>query len=429
MATEHSQATSLGAWAGLIVVVASVVLAATMGAAGSWFDGHRATSRAQAVVQLSGDGSVPNDATLVRFVGEDVEITRGALGPDPADLRGFVPGDRVPAGWTSVKVRGGLALVGQPDLGAPWSSIVLALLTFGACLGAVVWWWVDRRIRVLHLLLPPEGEEEPIWHMEDDITLLAHRIDALKFSRDEASEVGRVAKRYVGERVFSDLMEGHVRPEGGQERVVTVVFTDLAGYSSLSERAAPQVMLTLLNDVLGRCTEAVERLGGSVIDFYGDGMLAIFGAPQSLADHADRAIDAVQAIEDAVDDLNRIWREDLRVPWEAAGVERLVLRAGVHTGRVILADVGGKRRLKYTAVGDAVNVASRLEQLNKVMGTRVLVTAEVMGASSRTIDAQDLGWVQVRGRDHAVHVYGLELEGERRLRADLNPAPNTSGLR
>ena len=204
--------------------------------------------------------------------------------------------------------------------------------------------------------------------------------------------------RFVPEPVARTLLDAGGRLEPS-ETVATMLFCDLEGFTALTESRGAQGIVTLLNTFFSEMVRILERYGGVVTQFQGDAILATFNVPVTNADHAGNAIRAALEMQRHVE------------TGKFAG-ERLRIRIGVNTGTVVAGAVGADERLSYTVHGDAVNLAARLESLNKEFGTRIL-------ASERTIslvtgfDIRRIGETAVRGRTHPIAVY--EVIGEQSL--------------
>ncbi|MCP5368555.1 MAG: adenylate/guanylate cyclase domain-containing protein [Hyphomicrobiales bacterium] len=198
--------------------------------------------------------------------------------------------------------------------------------------------------------------------------------------------------KYVPERVAAEVLRG-----GGvlQPRSVeaTVLFADLEGFTPLSESLDPTRVVEILNRYFSILVEIVERHDGVVTQFQGDAILACFNVPIPRADHAQAAVQAAVEIKRAVE------AEDI------AG-HRLACRVGVNTGAVVAGNVGAEGRLHYTVNGDAVNLAARLETLNKDHGTRVLISGAT-AARVQGFTLRDLGQVTVKGKREAVAVFAV----------------------
>jgi adenylate cyclase len=210
---------------------------------------------------------------------------------------------------------------------------------------------------------------------------------------EKRSRVQQLLGRYVPAQVAEQLVdEGQLAP---QLRDATILFADIEGFTSLSERlAAPQV-IGLMNGFFGAATTLIEQQGGIVVNHVGDALIAAFNAPLPVDDHAARAVNAARALQAMVSARD-------------FDGHRLRLRIGVATGPVAAGTVGGTTSQTYTVYGDTVNLAQRLERLNKELGTDSLVCgATFEAARSACAGATAAGVVQVRGRAAAVEVFSL----------------------
>jgi class 3 adenylate cyclase len=219
--------------------------------------------------------------------------------------------------------------------------------------------------------------------------------------RSMKSEVARtILSRFVPTRVIE---QAHSNPLSlitePRSLDATVVVTDLRGFTSLAEHATPAEVLGFLNRVQGELAEIVHRCGGTVDKFMGDGMLAVFGAPEPQPDHAFRALGAVAEMVAAV----------IRI--DAEGAARVRIGVGVHSGEVVAGCLGSGVRLEFTVIGDTVNAASRLESLTKEKGAVALVSEEtVRRAKSHggNLPAlEPVGEVFLRGRTQPLRVHRL----------------------
>ncbi len=210
--------------------------------------------------------------------------------------------------------------------------------------------------------------------------------------------------RFVPESVVDEVVdsaEGEPRL-GGVELEVTVMFTDLRGFTSLSETlSAPQV-IEVLNLYMGEMSTAILDHGGTLVSYLGDGILAVFGAPLEQPDHADRALaTAHEMLEERLPRCS----EWIRAEGLAEGFR---MGIGLNSGRVMSGNVGSERRLEYTVVGDTVNTASRLEGMTKGTPHQIFV-ADSTRALLRNQGAglELVGDLEVRGREHAIRVWTL----------------------
>lgn len=245
-----------------------------------------------------------------------------------------------------------------------------------------------------------------------DIVALTRRVEEVEAElgreRGRADQLRQTFGRYVSNEVVDALMSSPERLQlGGEVRDVTVLFADIQGYSTLAECLEPTEIISLLNQYFNRVTRVVLRERGMVNEIEGDGILAVFGAPLSLEDHPDRAVRAGLGMLDEVRELNKEWRADGTVKrWRAAGIEELSIRIGIHTGSAVVGNVGSELRTKYAVVGDSVNVAARVEAMNKTLHTRILVTSSTYSRLSQTVSArfEEAGTHHLKGRVEPVRV-------------------------
>jgi adenylate cyclase len=212
--------------------------------------------------------------------------------------------------------------------------------------------------------------------------------------------------QYMSEVVINHLLE---HPEklklGGERRRVTLFFSDLAGFTTLSERLDPETVVGLLNDYLSLMTEIILEEAGTVDKFEGDAIMAFWGAPLDQEDQAVAACRAALRQAAALKDLNR--------HFAARHLPVLNLRMGLHTGEAIVGNLGSQKRFDYTVIGDAVNLASRLEGLNKFYSTDIMASEATVSQCGDLVEFRELDWVAVKGRKAPVTVYQvLALKGE-----------------
>ncbi|HTJ97026.1 MAG TPA: adenylate/guanylate cyclase domain-containing protein [Rhodocyclaceae bacterium] len=208
--------------------------------------------------------------------------------------------------------------------------------------------------------------------------------------------------RVVSPEVREKLLTGELAL-GGENRRVTVLFSDIRDFTTMSERLGPQETVELLNEYLTAMTEAVRPWGGYVNNFIGDAIVVVFGAPAARAEIEWSAVGAALAMRERLIELNR-----KRV---SLGDAPLCTGIGISTGKVVAGQVGSLERFLYTVIGDAVNVAARLETMTKDFEDNpVLINGATYEAISHRTDIviQDFGPRAVKGRSEPVHVYGVE---------------------
>jgi adenylate cyclase len=222
----------------------------------------------------------------------------------------------------------------------------------------------------------------------------------------QKKSIRRAFAQYMSETVITDLLQ---HPEklklGGEKRRVTLFFSDLAGFTTFSEKLTPEELVRLLNDYLSIMTEIIMEEGGTVDKFEGDAIMAFWGAPLDQEDQAMRACRAALRQQAAMAQMNRTFR--------SRDLPTLKARMGIHTGDAIVGNLGSQRRFDYTVIGDTVNLASRLEGLNKFYGTSILATEITVAECGDGVEFREVDRVAVKGREAPVAVFEVAaLKGE-----------------
>jgi class 3 adenylate cyclase len=213
----------------------------------------------------------------------------------------------------------------------------------------------------------------------------------------EAERAHASLSRYFSPQIASRLAA--VGEGNGMEvhrREVAVVFTDIAGFTSLVEAAAPEVLATLLNEYVGGMTDVVFAHEGTVAKIIGDAIQILFNAPGDQPDYATRAIACARDLD--------AWAEAFRARWRSRGVNFGVTRIGVHAGPALVGNFGGSRFFDYTAYGDTINTAARLEAANKFLGTRICVSAAVADGATEFC-GRPIGDLLLRGRSEPLRAF------------------------
>jgi len=213
--------------------------------------------------------------------------------------------------------------------------------------------------------------------------------------------IARDLSRFVSPEVAARITTGarELRPGDGEVRVASVLFTDIEGFSTISEKLTPEQLVSMLNAYFAAVSEAIDRHEGVITQYQGDAMLITFNTIKDDPDHAANAVRTALAIQDAT--RNRRFGDGLQ----------LRTRCGINTGRIVAGAVGTPERLLYTVHGDEVNVAARLEQLNKSTGTTILATESTVQAVGAGFEFERVAEVTVRGRSQPTAVYTPRLRG------------------
>lgn len=216
----------------------------------------------------------------------------------------------------------------------------------------------------------------------------------------EKDRVQTVLSRYVSPQVAETVLKDGQLPTAGQRMRVTVLFSDIRGFTQMSERMLPEEVVAFLNAYLSRMVEAIFAHGGTLDKYMGDGIMAFFGAPVEVPDHAERAVKAALAMRDALEAFNA---ERIR-----HGESPIAFGIGLHTGECVVGNIGTSLRLDYTAVGDVVNTASRLEGLTKEHGADILMSHDTYQEVAGWAQARAIEGVALRGKHVRHDVYALE---------------------
>lgn len=213
--------------------------------------------------------------------------------------------------------------------------------------------------------------------------------------------------KYLSPDVVAEISEDPAALTlGGEKRPLSLLFSDLSGFTSISEDMDAEHLISLLNDYLNDMTQVVFDEKGYLDKYIGDAIMAFWNAPRDVPDHPDRAMRTAVLMQRRMAALNERWstEDDGRPP--------LKVRIGVHTGEVVVGNVGGEDRFDYSAIGDAVNLAARLEPANKTYDTLNMVSEDTLRAATGRYRVRELDTIAVKGKDEPVRVYELlELDG------------------
>jgi class 3 adenylate cyclase len=238
--------------------------------------------------------------------------------------------------------------------------------------------------------------------LEMTIDKTIRHVEMMREARRRQTEAERAhasLSRYFSPQIASRLAcEGEADGMTVHRREVAIMFTDLTSFTSLVETTAPEVFGALLNEYVGGMTDVIFAHEGTVAKVMGDAIQILFNAPGDQPDYAARAIACAQDLD--------VWAEAFRRRWISKGVNFGVTRIGVHAGPAWVGNFGGSRFFDYTAYGDTINTAARLEAANKLLGTRICVSAAVADATE-TFHGRPVGDLVLRGRSEPLRAYEL----------------------
>ncbi len=204
--------------------------------------------------------------------------------------------------------------------------------------------------------------------------------------------------QYLAPSVVKKLIESPENLElGGEERYITAFFSDVQGFTSISEKLTPSEIRDLLNEFLTEMTDIILKYEGTVDKFEGDAIIAFFGAPNQMENHAKVACKTSIDMQKRLADLRKKWREEQR--------PEMKMRIGMNTGMAVVGNMGSKNRMDYTMIGDTVNTAARLEGMNKVYGVYMLISHATCKEAGDEIMTRELDLVSLVGKKEAVKVY------------------------
>ncbi len=272
------------------------------------------------------------------------------------------------------------------------------MLVLTTILIAVIAKWISKPLQILS----NEIQKIQKFDLADPIALHSRIIEVndLIHSMNMMKRALRTFGMFVPRDLVRELVaSGKPIELGGQDRALTVMFTDVADFTALSERMDPGALLIHISRHLAAISDCVAEEHGTVDKYIGDAVMSFWGAPTPMEDHALRACRAALKAKRVQDRLNE--------EWEAAHLPTFFVRIGLHTSHVIVGNIGSVQRMSYTAVGDGVNVASRLEGVNKVYGTQICISQAVLDAAGDSVLARPLDKVAVKGRTGGEMVYEL----------------------
>jgi adenylate cyclase len=250
--------------------------------------------------------------------------------------------------------------------------------------------------------------------LEMTIDKTIRHVEMMREARRRQAEAERAhasLSRYFSPQIASRLAcEGEADGMAVHWRDVAILFTDVTSFTSLVETAAPEVFGPVINEYVGGMTEVVFMHEGTVAKVIGDGIQILFNAPSDQPDYAARAIACAHDLD--------AWAQSFRERWKSKGVNFGITRIGVHAGPAMVGNFGGNRFFDYTAYGDIINTASRLEVANKFLGTRICVSATVAKAAEN-FTGRPVGDLVLRGRSEPLRAYEP-------LRAEVFAAPATT---
>lgn len=234
----------------------------------------------------------------------------------------------------------------------------------------------------------------------------------IRFFHEEkkAKEIRQMFSSYVSPKIVKELIDNPEKASiGGERRIVTILFSDVIGFTSLSERRQPEEVVSLLNEYFKEMADIIFRWDGTLDKFVGDEIMALWGAPIEQPNHAELALRCALNMSDKLNQLQEMWK--------GKGSEVLDVGIGINTGEVLIGNIGAPgKKMDYTAIGDHVNLAARVEKLTRQYGTRILITENtyeyvkpiVSKGMLGHFEMNELSSVKVKGKEKEVKIFALK---------------------
>lgn len=249
------------------------------------------------------------------------------------------------------------------------------------------------------------------------VLVVAQEAFAFFHTELRAGELKRAFTSYVSPEVVREILDHPEKLDlGGVERDISILFSDIRGFTGLSEQVSAPQLVQMLNMIHDPLTQVVLRQRGMLDKYIGDAMMALFNTPVALDDHPDRAVQAALDMVAALGEINR--------QFEAQGLPRVDMGVGINSGLCVVGNMGSKVRFEYTAIGDAVNLASRLEGLCKVYRTRIVISEFTRARLRQPFLLRQLDLVRVKGKSQPVAIYEVMEDNDhnRRIRERFDAA-------
>ena len=278
-------------------------------------------------------------------------------------------------------------------------ALLLAALIVSFAAGGVIASSVTKPVlalvRFARQIQRGEYENEIKVEQKDELGQLANAFNDMSKGLYERDKVRNLLGKVISPEIAEELISKDVQL-GGEERDMTILFTDLRNFTGLSEKRSPAEVLNLLNEYLTLMTGIIDKHGGVVDKYIGDAIMALFGAPLVLPDHAEKAVNCAMEMTSALNKLN--------IEFTRKGLPELAMGIGVNTGNVVVGNMGSRDRLNYTVIGDNVNLASRLESVTKDYQVSIIVSENTRHLSAN-IKFRKLDRITVKGKQEPVTIY------------------------
>jgi adenylate cyclase len=273
---------------------------------------------------------------------------------------------------------------------SPWLGILFVLMLSAGYIVLTTWIFVERNVWI--------PQVQPM--LSFGIAFISVMVYRFLSEERQKQLIKGMFVHYASELIVDELIRDPSKLKlGGDRKFATAFFSDIKDFTTFSEKLSPEQLITQLNEYLSAMTDVVLEYGGYLDKYEGDAIVAVFGVPVDQIDHAERACLAALDMQKALVELRKKWSAEKRPIFEA--------RIGLNTGEMIAGNIGGKNRFDYTVIGDAVNLASRLEGANKMYDTKIMLGEETYNLAKGKIIGRELDFLRVKGKSKPVRVYEL----------------------
>lgn len=296
------------------------------------------------------------------------------------------------------------------------SAILALLIAAGITIPVVLFMSrrVSKPLNELHTAVEAIGAGNFDTRLEissrDEFGTVAKAINDMAAGLGERDRVKTAFARYVSHQVMDSILDSTADKLRGDRRRVSVLFCDIRGFTTISESLSPEKVVQLLNEYFEKMVEVVFRNKGTLDKFIGDGMMVIFGAPEDDEYQEENALKAALEMQRELRGVAEKWKPE--------GLN-LRIGIGINSGPAIVGNIGSSRRMEYTAIGDTVNLASRLESATKELGVGILISEYTHNALRGSFRFKNMGAVQVKGRVDPVLAYSVEEEPAPKIELEL----------
>lgn len=283
------------------------------------------------------------------------------------------------------------------------TAVLICLL--GLALSGLIIYFLNRLISVPMRRLVIETEKIRSFQLDEEINFRSSlkEINELIESTRSMKKGLQSFRKYVPAQLVRQLIDTKQEAViGGQRRDITVLFADVADFTTISESLTPNELAEQLSEYLSLMTDTIIKHQGTVDKYIGDAVMAFWGAPIELKNHAELACQAALECQKLLKELNLRWKKEGKSPF--------ITRIGINSGEIVVGNMGSSQRLNYTIIGDEVNLASRLEGLNKVYGTHCIVSESTARQLSQSYAMRLLDFVVVKGKLKPVSIFELAAE-------------------